>query len=178
MKPKWSHLPNAKYIDRILAHVKTDSVAADARTAVAAVPRSEAEDAARSVAGDAARYAARLVAGDAARSEAWSAARSAAWSAAWSAARYAWDASWDASRDAARDAAWDAARDAWDAAWDAILALVAWDHAGALLDLPAEQVRVLALLGQPPAILIYPTVLAMENSPKSLIINRIDLVDQ
>ena len=152
MKPKWSHLPNAKYIDRILAHVKTDSVAADARTAVAAVPRSEAEDAARSVAGDAAR------------SEAWSAARSAAWSAAWSAARYAWDASWDASRDAARDAAWDAARDAWDAAWDAILALVAWDHAGALLDLPAEQVRVLALLGQPAAVLMYPVALAMENA--------------
>ena len=46
----------------------------------------------------------------------------------------------------------------------AILALVAWDHAGALLDLPAEQVRVLALLGQPAAVLMYPAVLAMENT--------------
>ena len=98
MKPKWSHLPNAKYIDRILAHVKTDSVAGDARSV-------------------------------------------------------------------ARSAAWDAALpSAWDAAWDAILALVAWDHAGALLDLPAEQVRVLALLGQPAAVLMYPVALAMENA--------------
>ena len=110
MKPKWSHLPNAKYIDRILAHVKTDSVAGDAR----------------------------------------SVARSAAWDAALPSA---WDAAWDA-----------ALPSAWDAAWDAILALVAWDHAGALLDLPAEQVRVLALLGQPAAVLMYPVALAMENA--------------
>ena len=134
---EWSHLPNAKYRDRILAYVKNNS---------------EAWDAVRDVA------------------------RGSAWGSAWNAAVAA-------ARDAARLAAWDAARDvartaARRAARDAILALVAWDHAGALLDLPAEQVRVLALLGQPPAILIYPTVLAMKNSPKSLIINKIDLVDQ
>ena len=107
MKPKWSHLPNAKYIDRILDHVIDDPAA--------------------------------------------------------------WDAAWDASRSASRSAARDAA---WFVAWDAsrsaprsaILALVAWDHAGALLDLPAEQVRVFALLGQPAAVLMYPAVLAMENT--------------
>ncbi len=130
---EWSHLPNAKYIDRILDHVIDDPAA---RSAVMKAEW-DAE---------------------------WDAARSAAWSAACSAAR---DAEWDAARSASRSAS-----------RSAILALVAWDHAGALLDLPAEQVRVLALLGQPAAILIYPTVLAMENSPKSLIINKIDLVDQ
>ena len=33
-----------------------------------------------------------------------------------------------------------------------------------MLELPAEQVRVLALLGQPAAILMYPAVSAMENT--------------
>ena len=129
-----------------------------------------AERHAHGLATDAELSSARDAAGDARDAE-WDARDAAgdiAWDVAWATARAA---AWDAARDVARTAARRAAR-------DAILALVAWDHAGALLDLPAEQVRVLALLGQPPAILIYPTVLAMENSPKSLIINKIDLVDQ
>jgi len=117
MKHKWSHLPNAKYIDSILSHIKNDP---------------ESWDAARD------------------------AARDAAWEAAWDAASNAALEAWEAARDAARDAAS-------NAALEAILALIAWDHAGALLALPAEQVRVLALLGQPAAILMYPAVLAMEN---------------
>ena len=80
---------------------------------------------------------------------------------------------WHAARDAARDAAWDAA---WDAArvaaWDAaslassavILALVAWDHSGSLLDLPSDQVLMLSKLGQPAAILLYPAVLVMSDN--------------
>ena len=75
-----------------------------------------------------------------------------------------WHAAWDAARDAALDAARDAAwSTAWDAAYDAALALVAWDHSGSLLDLPSDQVLMLAKLGQPAAILLYPAVLAMSD---------------
>ena len=72
-----------------------------------------------------------------------------------------WVAAWWAARDAAylaaREAAWFAARDAaYLAARDAIQALVAYDHAGALFDIPVEQVRDMADLGQPAAILMLP----------------------
>ena len=91
-----------------------------------------------------------------ARPEVWKAARDAARSAARSAA---WDAARDAARSAGRSAArnaagyaaWDAARDAaWDAAWDASLALIAWDSAADLLDLPADALRVLIDVAAPP----------------------------
>ena len=60
----------------------------------------------------------------------------------------------------------------WVAAWDAaslassavILALVAWDHSGSLLDLPSDQVLMLSKLGQPAAILMYPAVLVMSDN--------------
>ena len=120
---KWSHLPNAKYIDRIIAHVKVNPTAWDA---------------------------------------AYEASRGAAWDAAWDAA---WRVAYEASRDVAQDAADDAVVDAaWDAAWDALLALVAWDHASGLMDLPAEQVKVLALLGNQAAILMYPAIKIMETT--------------
>ena len=45
-----------------------------------------------------------------------------------------------------------------DAADDAVLALVAWDYAGGLMDLPAEQVKVLAILGDQAAILMYSAI--------------------
>ena len=100
------------------------------------------------------------------------------WVAAWDAARdaardAAWDAASDAARDAARPAAYYAASDAARvAAWDAaslassavILALVAWDHSGSLLDLPSDQVLMLSKLGQPAAILLYHAVLAMSDN--------------
>jgi len=108
----------------------------------------------------------------------------AAWYAAWAAAAIgpsaAWDAAWDAAMmtcSAAYNAAWDAVPavapwSAWDAvpavAYDAarvaILALVAWDHAGGLMDLPAEQVNILAILGDQAAILLYPAIEAMETT--------------
>jgi len=85
----------------------------------------------------------------------------------------AWAVAWDkASRDGRGSewaAIWDAAAhspvtasDPWHVAWDAIAALIAWDHAGDLVDVPAQQVRVLAFLGNDAAILLYPTILAME----------------
>ena len=95
----------------------------------------------------------------------WHAARDAAWDAAWDAASdaarvAAWDAAWDAARVSARYAAWIAASDVVQVA---ALALVAWDHSGSLLDLPSDQVLMLAKLGQPAAILLYPAVLAMSD---------------
>ena len=89
------------------------------------------------------------------------AARGAAWDAAYIAA---WNAARDAARDAARNAAWWAAWNAaQNAARDAIQALVAYDHAGALFDIPVEQVRVQAYLGQPAAILMLPAVNIKRN---------------
>ena len=135
MQP-WSHLPNASRIDQVLAHAK-----ANPKEWVAA--RHAARSfVARSAGRDAARYA-------------------------------AYDAAWDAARSAGRDAARSAARTApardagryaaWDAACDAAVALVAWDHSGSLLDLLPDQVLMLAKLGQPAAILIYPAVLVMSD---------------
>jgi len=76
-------------------------------------------------------------------------------------------AAWVASRNAAyiavQRAAWDAARpsrttdlstDAYRAARQACRTLVAYDHAGALVDMPLKQVQVMAYLGQPAAMLL------------------------
>ena len=84
------------------------------------------------------------------------------WKAAWDAARQAaldaarpaaLDAARPAALDAARPAALDAARQAaraaawaatWDAVWDVIRALVAWDSAADLVDLPPDVLRTMA----------------------------------
>ena len=71
-------------------------------------------------------------------------ARPEVWKAAWGAAR---SAAGYAARSAAWDAAWDAA---WVAAGYAILALIAWDSAADLLDLPADALRVLIDVAAPP----------------------------
>ena len=124
---EWSHLANAKHIDRIIGHVKANPTPWDEVThevTFAAVRK--AFNAAAAVATP----------------------RNTAWSAAW-------------------DAAAEAQRDNWSSMWEAtrsaILALVAWDRAGGLMDLPAEQVKVLALLGDQAAILMYPAIRAMET---------------
>ena len=128
---KWSHLANAKHIDRIIAHVKANPEARAARAATREM----------AAARDAAWLARR------AASAAMSAARSAAWSAALPGIGRSTAAAW---------AAW--------VARDAISALVAWDHAGGLIDLPADQVKVLAILGDQAAILMYPAIAAMETT--------------
>jgi len=122
----WSHLANAKHIDRIIAYVKANPTAWEAAWY---------QGAALHAVYDAARDAAR-------------------------------DAAYDAAYDAAWDAAWDAAigSSAWEATRSAILALVAWDRTGGLMDLPAEQVKVLAILGDQAAILMYPAIVAMETT--------------
>ena len=78
------------------------------------------------------------------------------------------DAVYYAALDAVYYAAWDAARNAaWPAAWPtagtAILALIAWDEAGDYLSLPADQVQVLAALGDHKAVLILPAAIAFDQ---------------
>ena len=137
----WNDLPNAAHIDWVIRDLSANPSDWDAAHRGAA-HRGAAQDAAYIAAWDAAYLAAR----GAARGVA----RDAAWFAAYLAAR-------GAARDAAYIAAWDAA---WFAAYlaarGAIQALIAYDHAGALFDRPLDQVRVMAYLGQPAAILMLP----------------------
>jgi hypothetical protein len=111
----------------------------------------------------------RVLADMAQRPKVWAAAREAAWGGAWVAA---WDAAWvaaweaalDAARGTARSAALDAALDA-DVAWgtvrDAILALIAWDDAGLLLDTPVPALRLYAANGSHAAVLMLPAAIAL-----------------
>jgi hypothetical protein len=133
-KTAWADLPNAKYIDLVIASLKKNPVSWDA-----------------------------------VRDAAWNAAWNAAWDAAWGAA---WGAAKDAARTAARTAAWGAVRDAAKdaartaartAAWGAALALIAWDDYGYLLEETPENVKMLALLGNHAAVLLYPACLALQN---------------
>ena len=76
---------------------------------------------------------------------------------------------WNSALGTARNAAWGAARDAawgaaWVAAWDAVRALIAWDNCGYLLDEKPEDVKMLALLGNQAAILLYPACFALNKS--------------
>ena len=121
---EWSHVANAKHIDRIIAHAKANPKAWDA-------VQTE-------------RYPA----------------RDAAWNAVDNASA-ALGAAYDAACDAEPDAAY-------VAAWDAILALVVWDHAGGLMDLPAEQVNVFAILGDQAASLLYTAIKIMETTTQEL----------
>jgi hypothetical protein len=95
---------------------------------------------------------------DAAMDAAWDDARDAAWDAAWDDAR---DAAWDAARGTARDAARDAA---YNAARDAIAALIAWDDCGVFLDMPPDAVRLVAVSGHHPAILLLPAAIVFNPS--------------
>jgi hypothetical protein len=134
MTTAWSHLPNAAHIDRILAAI-TDN------------PGNWDWDWHR--------------VSNRAGSAAWDAALDVVYSAARDVAR---SAVLVAVFDAALDAAWHQARDAaLDAARSAILALIAWDETSDYLDLPVEQVRVLAALGDHKAVLILPAAIAFES---------------
>ena len=131
----WSHLPNAAHIDWIIRDVEenpSDWCAAFMNTNLVVRGRD--------------------------RFTAWCAAYYAAWHKAWHNDR---DAARDAACDAALDADYEAARDVFSnaarrAARDACLALIAYDPAGALFDLPLEQVRALAEQGDRVAVLMLP----------------------
>ncbi len=136
MNQPWSDLFNAHHIDWVLASLKDNPDLWDA-----------AWEAAR----------------DAARDAAWGAARNAARETAWYAVR---GAARHAAGDAVWDAVWDAARDAvWDAARDAVIALVAYDHAGRYLEMSSNELRVWATLSEDPAaVLLLPAVIALEKN--------------
>jgi len=149
----WADLPNAKYINMIMYSLKEN-------TAWVAV-KDTARDAVKDTARDAAYNAAK------------GAARDAAWDAAYNSAR---DAAWDAVKDTARDAAKGAVKgDPWGAAWtapynaakgaawDAASALIAWDDCGYLLDEKPEDVKMLALLGNKAAIMLYSACVALQS---------------
>ena len=140
----WSHLPNAKHIDWVIASVEQyPGIWAATRGAA----RVETWFGAWSVA----RYAAyNVTIDDATRDAIWDAARDAAWDA-------ACGATWNEARDATRDAIWDATR-------DAILALISYDDCGHLLDMPSEQLKTWAVLSeQPAAVLLLSALEARER---------------
>ena len=114
-KTTWADLPNAKYIDLVIASLKKNA-------------------------------------------STWNSALGTARNAAWGAAR---DAAYNAAYNEAKDAAYNAA---WGAAWDAVRALIAWDNCGYLLDEKPEDVKMLALLGNQAAILLYPACFALNKS--------------
>ena len=97
------------------------------------------------------------------RPQVWHAARGTTLGTAGVAARdAARDAAWEAAQDAVWDAAWVAARDAvWDAVCDALLALIAWDDAGLMLDMPVPALRLFAANGSHAAVLMLPAAIAL-----------------
>jgi len=140
----WSHLPNAKHIDRIIADLGKNTGVWTA-----------AWDAEWYAAWNAASADART----AARTDAWNATRNAtrtdAWNDAWD---DAWNAAWNAARNAARNAA----------ASGAILALIAYDDCAYLLDEKPEHVQMLALLGNEKAILLYSACVALQQKEREI----------
>jgi hypothetical protein len=102
-------------------------------------------------------------------SAAWDKVSTAAWGAAWGAARdaacgAARDAAWDEVWDTVWNARWNAVSDAArNAVWSALVALIAWDNCGYLLEENPENVKMLALLGNHAAVLLYPACVALQN---------------
>jgi hypothetical protein len=126
---EWSHLPNARHIDWVIADVRDNPDDwSSASSADAFAFRNTDRNTARKAA-------------------AWVASRNAAWIAVQRAA-------WDAARPSPDRLP--GPLGAYSAALQACLALIAYDYAGALFDRPVEQVRVQAYLGQPAAILMLP----------------------
>jgi len=141
-KTAWAHLPNARHIDWVLADGKVRPQAwGDAWAALTAFWNAD---------WGAARGAARTAFWNTDRKADRNAARDAVWSA-------FWDADLDASLDAAQHAA-----------WDALTALVAWDHAGDLFAMTAQQLRAhIKLSEDPAAVLLLTAVIAKESAGKS-----------
>ena len=132
---EWSHLPNAVYIDQILAHVKTNPEKWEAANGT--------------------MYAS-------AWDAAWNAALDAAWNAAgneaaWNAANAArTEAAWDAARK-------EMSATGWNAAWGAILALLTYPDCAYMLNMSPEQIKIYAGLDVRGAVLLLPAVIAMEK---------------
>jgi len=143
----WSHLPNAKHIDRIIADLGKNT---GAWTAAWDAEWYAAWNAASADARTAARVAARNAAGTAASDAARTAARVAA-------------------RNAAGTAASDAAENAaMTAGCGALLALIAYDDCAYLLDEKPEYVQMLGLHGNQAARLLYPACVALQQKEREI----------
>ena len=142
MSNAWDHLPNAKHIDKVLAHVKAhpekwqrawnDSYEILSPTSQYMKPDGE-------------------------------------WFTMWSAA---WDAAYEKSVSIGRINLWGACQDVtWtiiqgsgrNSAWGALHALMIYDDCTYMLDLTPEQIHLYACLGVPAAVLLEPAVRAMYN---------------
>ena len=102
---------------------------------------------------------------DAASDAAWEATRDAAWGAAWAAA---WGVAWDAAGYAAYDAAYATAYDAaYDAAYygasGAIIALIAYDDCGYMIESEVGELKIIAKLGDQKAILLLPACIVLNS---------------
>jgi hypothetical protein len=128
----WSHLPNAAYIDRILASVKSQPELWNQ---------------------------AWVQVGVRARGRVWDQVRDQAWEQAWYQVR---DQAWVQARDQARDQVWYLARDqAIRQVAGPLLALIAYDDSAKYLNLPIDQLEMLYHLTEHPAcILLQPAVVA------------------
>ncbi len=135
----WAHLPNAAYIDRILAHLK-------AYPGCWSVDRNSAW----SEAYNAAAWNASLKTG---QDAAWGTIRGVVWNVIRYAVR---DVTFGAAMGDARNSTDDAAR-------GAVLALVAYDDCAYILDLPSGAVRVMVSAGDQKAVLLHPAVVAMNG---------------
>lgn len=134
---KWSHLPNAQYIDRVIESLKENPAAWTA-----------ACDAA---------YVAEWVS---ARTAAFASAKYSAWDATWYAARYASGLNCsDTTPGVGKVSA--AKLAAFEVAQYALGALVAYDNCGHLLDENPEHVKLLAALGVDPAVLMRQACIAL-----------------
>jgi hypothetical protein len=140
MTTEWAQLPNAKYIDLVLADLKANP---DHWT--------RARDAAWHIIPIAVRVSA----------------KDTVWSSNRTYRRAAKDATWEAASQHAVDGNidpnafqhnWAAAR---AASWDATLALIAYDDCAYLLNAKIEYVQMIALLGNPAAIMLYPACIAL-----------------
>ena len=128
---EWAHLPNAALIDRILAD---------------AAVRLEPWNAAGRAAADEMQGT--------------------AWVEAW---HIAWDMSQAAGKSIERDAVWEAGWAVWVAAHDeareaargATFALIAWDDASLMLDMPVPALRLFAANGSHAAVLMLPAAIAL-----------------
>lgn len=134
---EWSHLPNARHIDRIFKDVKGrpqvwQRIRLDTAILFGADARNKAWDAAW-----------RHPAGGVGDTLAWR-----------------WIGPWNEIRNRSRDSKWSPA---YEAASDPVLALCRWDEAGDLVELPPSALRLLISCDNPSALLMYSASLAFHT---------------
>ena len=136
---EWSHLPNAKHIDWVIASIKVNPEKwTAAYTAACTAAYNAAYNAAWSAAYNTARTTARVAACTA-----------------------AYDEACNAAYNAARNAAWDAAT-------DAIVALVAYDDCAYMIESEIGELKIIAVFGDQRAILLLPACIVF-NETKELV---------